>query len=57
MASSNNRGDNRSNEGNSSFSVIAGPTIPLVNPTSGAANAPAPDSSLGATNTPAPILN
>ncbi|KAL0391537.1 UNVERIFIED_CONTAM: hypothetical protein Slati_4538800 [Sesamum latifolium] len=57
MANIDNRGDNGSYEGNSSLPVVAGPTIPPINPTSGAANAPSPDPSLGAINVPTPALN
>ncbi|KAL0283509.1 UNVERIFIED_CONTAM: hypothetical protein Sangu_2885500 [Sesamum angustifolium] len=36
MVNSDNGGDNRSYEGNSSFPVVVGPTTPPTNPTSGA---------------------
>ncbi|KAL0451684.1 UNVERIFIED_CONTAM: hypothetical protein Slati_1146500 [Sesamum latifolium] len=52
MANSNNGSD----ETNSSLPAIAGPIIPPVDPTSGAANAPTPNPALGAASALTPAL-
>ena len=58
MANSYNGGDNESYNGNSSLLGTAGPTIPPIDPLSGAAKAPILDPVLGTnTPTPAPTLD
>ncbi|KAL0355450.1 UNVERIFIED_CONTAM: hypothetical protein Sradi_3991900 [Sesamum radiatum] len=45
MVNSENGGDNRSYEGNSSLFAVVGPIVPPADPTRGAENAPTPDPS------------
>ncbi|KAL0406066.1 UNVERIFIED_CONTAM: hypothetical protein Slati_3920500 [Sesamum latifolium] len=48
MTNSDNEDDNRSYEGNTSLPAVVDSTIPPADPTSGVANAPAPDLTLEA---------
>ncbi|KAL0373830.1 UNVERIFIED_CONTAM: hypothetical protein Sradi_3298700 [Sesamum radiatum] len=57
MMNSDNGDDNRSYHRNSYLSALVGPTIPLAVPTSRATNPPVLDPTLGVANAPAPTLD